>query len=191
MAKAPDDNDLKRAQGGAYDPESPTVPYVPEKTPTGAPKKKPGKRSADGHRPDSRAKTLIGLAESHGVDLFHCGGTACAAVDIGARRATLRIHSQEFAALLLRWLYEARQATASPQIVSQVQATLAARATHEGKAQPVFVRVGKAGDALYLDLGDSSGRAVETTAAGWRIVERPPVHFLRPAGMLPLPAARA
>ena len=54
------------------------------------------------------------------------------------------------------------------------------------------VRAGRRGrddDAatFYLDLGDSSRRAVEISAAGWSIVEKPPVDFWRPRGLLPLP----
>lgn len=187
MAKPPDDNDLKQAQGSAYDPTAGTVPYVAEPGESAPRAVKPGKRRSKRERLGSQAKRLMDLAESHGVELFRSGGATYAAVDIGPRRATLRIQAPDFGALLLRWLYEAQQTTASPQTVSQVQATLSARATFDGDTQAVCVRVGCAGAALYLDLGDPSGRAIETTASGWRIIERPPIHFLRPPGMLPLP----
>jgi hypothetical protein len=51
----------------------------------------------------------------------------------------------------------------------------------------VFIRVGGIDDKLYLDLGDDARRAVEITSTGWRVVEKPPVHFRRAAGMQPLP----
>lgn len=50
------------------------------------------------------------------------------------------------------------------------------------------LRVARAGAARYLDLGDETGRAVEITRDGWRLVESPPVLFRRTEPMLPLPA---
>lgn len=43
-------------------------------------------------------------------------------------------------------------------------------------------------DAIYVDLGDNTGCAVEVDAKGWRVVDNPPVRFLRPNGMRALPA---
>lgn len=53
----------------------------------------------------------------------------------------------------------------------------------------VHLRVAEADEKIYLDLADDTWRAVEISAAGWRIVDAPPVRFRRPAGMqaLPLP----
>ena len=55
----------------------------------------------------------------------------------------------------------------------------------------VFVRVGQDGDGAgatyYVDLGDSSGQAVAIRDQDWSIVDRPGVHFRRPAGLLRLP----
>lgn len=52
----------------------------------------------------------------------------------------------------------------------------------------VYVRVAPGPNGkTYLDLGDSTWRAVEVDACGWRIVSNPPVRFRRPDGMLPLP----
>ena len=43
------------------------------------------------------------------------------------------------------------------------------------------------GENCYLDVGDSAGRAIRINAREWTVVDRPPVHFRRPAGQLPLP----
>src|SRR5262249_40157054 len=51
----------------------------------------------------------------------------------------------------------------------------------------VHVRVGALDGRLYLDLGDEAWRAVEISAAGWRVIANPPVRFRRAAGMQPLP----
>jgi hypothetical protein len=51
----------------------------------------------------------------------------------------------------------------------------------------VRVRVAADGDALYIDIGDRDWHAVRVTAAGWNIVQSPPVRFRRTRGMLALP----
>ncbi len=138
-------------------------------------------------RQPPQAVQMMELAAQHRAELFSFAGDSFAAVDINNRRATLRIESTEFAKLLRSWLYDAQQTVASAQAVAEAQATLAARARYTGSEQPVYLRTGKAGDALYLDLGTADGQAVKVTPQGWRVIPRPPVHFLRPAGMQPLP----
>ena len=51
----------------------------------------------------------------------------------------------------------------------------------------VFLRTGKAGGAIYIDLGGADGRTVEVTAQGWHILRRSPVMFWRPRSMQPFP----
>ena len=49
------------------------------------------------------------------------------------------------------------------------------------------MRVGHAGNSIYLDLCNDAGEIVELTADGWKITQQAPVKFERPRGMLPLP----
>ena len=62
-----------------------------------------------------------------------------------------------------------------------------AKAHFDGPERSVCIRVGGLGGRLYLDLGDDAWRAVEIDAAGWRVIDDPPVRFRRAAGMQPLP----
>jgi hypothetical protein len=57
-----------------------------------------------------------------------------------------------------------------------------------GESREIHVRVAQTPDAIYIDLGDPTWRAIEIKATGWRIVYDPPVLFRRGAGALPLPA---
>jgi hypothetical protein len=64
----------------------------------------------------------------------------------------------------------------------------------EGQAQRIepvelHLRVAAHREALVLDLGDPTGRAVVITPTGWRVVDEPPVRFRRTAatGALPEP----
>jgi hypothetical protein len=51
----------------------------------------------------------------------------------------------------------------------------------------VHVRVANDGADLYIDLADRAWHAVRVTAAGWSVVQSPPVRFRRTSGMRPLP----
>jgi hypothetical protein len=65
-------------------------------------------------------------------------------------------------------------------------ATLEAQAAVSSVREPV-VRIGEHDRNIYVDLADERWRAVEIDADGWRVVDNPPVAFLRPNGMRSLP----
>ena len=62
-----------------------------------------------------------------------------------------------------------------------------AKAHFDAPERVVHVRVAGLDGKLYLDLGDAAWRAVEIDAAGWRVIDNPPVRFRRASGMQPLP----
>jgi len=61
------------------------------------------------------------------------------------------------------------------------------RAIGTSVVRDVRVRIAAHGDDIYIDLCDADWRAVRVTAAGWSVVESPPVRFRRSPKMLPLP----
>lgn len=66
--------------------------------------------------------------------------------------------------------------------------SLESRAIHDEEERPVSIRVASHEGAVYLDLGDDRRSVVEVRADGWRVLEgTPPVRFIRPKGMGPLP----
>ena len=67
------------------------------------------------------------------------------------------------------------------------RATLEAMATYDGPEREVHVRVADGADAIFLDLGGEAWNAVKITPDGWEIVADPPVRFIRPKGLCPLP----
>ncbi len=75
--------------------------------------------------------------------------------------------------------------------VQRIVALLKARARFDRRTPSAAIRVAcdPSGDdsAYYLDLGDDAGNAVWISPEGWCIVPKPPVHFQRPEGQLPLP----
>lgn len=54
-------------------------------------------------------------------------------------------------------------------------------------ATELHLRVAEHGNALWLDLGDSTGRAVKIENGAWSVEEETPVKFKRTALMAPLP----
>src|SRR5215472_1592308 len=63
---------------------------------------------------------------------------------------------------------------------SAVLIAMAAR----GPTKTPAIRVAAFGGDIWYDLGDASHRVVQVTRKGWKIVNRCPVPFLRPPGML-------
>lgn len=60
-----------------------------------------------------------------------------------------------------------------------------------GPREPLHVRHASHDGAVWVDLGDATGRAVQVTASGWTVETSPPVLFRRSAltGALPEPEA--
>jgi hypothetical protein len=78
----------------------------------------------------------------------------------------------------------------SAQALDDALGVLRAEAIWDGECHEVHVRYA-ADERTYLDLGDAEWRAVEVSPDGWKIVTNPPIRFLRPPGLLPLPEPRA
>jgi hypothetical protein len=62
-----------------------------------------------------------------------------------------------------------------------------AMAAASQQVRSAALRVGSAGAAHYLDLGDSDWSAAEVTPSGWRIINTAPVPILRTRRTRPLP----
>ena len=102
------------------------------------------------------------------------------------------LESPDVARWLTRLYFEATAGLPSTAALSTAVRALAARADIAGTADADFVRVGcnESSSSIFLDLGDSTWRAVDIRATGWQVVDRPGVHFRRSAGQraLPVPA---
>jgi hypothetical protein len=139
----------------------------------------------------SHADMLVEIAVSGGAELFHTPGghdsEGYATVQVGDHKETWPVASKGFRRWLARGFWEAHKKAVGSQALQDAINVLAGMAIHDGEEISVALRVAEHGDAIYLDLADSDWRAVEITAAGWRIVQHPPVRFCRRRGMLSLP----
>jgi hypothetical protein len=146
-------------------------------------------KDGDKRRP-SQADMLVQLAAV--ADLFHTPGghdsEGYATLPVGGHKETWPIASKGFKRWLSRLYYSELGKTPNSQALQDAINVLAGMAIHDGAEIPVAVRVAEQAGAIYLDLADSDWRAVKITAAGWRIVQNPPVRFCRRRGMLALPA---
>jgi hypothetical protein len=157
------------------------------------------KPEADGEEDDggeggkpSHADLLVGIAVAGGAELFHTPGghdsEGYATVPVDEHKETWPIASKGFKRWLARRFWEARTKAIGSQALQDAINVLAGMAIHDGAEIPVAVRLAEQAGAIYLDLADSDWRAVEITAAGWRMIDNSPVRFCRRRGMLALPA---
>lgn len=83
--------------------------------------------------------------------------------------------------------YKVTQKAPSSQALTDALATIKAKAKFSGMRHETALRVGQHDGVIYHDLGEPNWRAVEITDGGWRVVDDPPVKFIRSNGMRALP----
>lgn len=146
-----------------------------------------GAERVGGNRPPSQSTLLVEIAES--AELFHDGDTAHATIPVGQHLETWPIRSKGFRRWLSREFHRQHGRTPASQSVQDAFGVIEGQALFEGTERKVFVRVGHADGALYLDLVDSEWRCSQVTPDGWQVISSAdaPVRFRRSRGMLPLP----
>ena len=133
-----------------------------------------------------QADALIALAAD--ARLFHTADdTAFARIEVKGHTETWPILSTGFRRWLKYQYFRKHESAPNAEAVQTALGVLEAKAVFEGNEARVFTRVGSDDDRLYLDLCDDKWRAIEIDADGWRIVDDPPIRFVRSKGMLPLP----
>jgi hypothetical protein len=142
----------------------------------------------DGSKP-TQADTLVRYA-CEGAEFYRNPNNedeTYALVRTNGHRECWLLKSTGFKAWL-RYRYFSRTGRApKADAFNQALDTLDATARYEGPSAPVFLRRAEHEGKIYIDLCDENWRAIEVDTDGWRIVDEPPVHFIRRRGMLPLP----
>jgi putative DNA primase/helicase len=143
-------------------------------------------------RKRQRDYVIGAVIDTQGVELWRDpGGATYATVPVNghAENWSLRSHGLE------RWLsglyYRKTGVALSGQALEDIRRTLDIKAYEDGAQYEPFVRVGGYNGRIYLDLCNDTWRAVEITARGWHIVDRPAVKFLRSVSARPLPEPEA
>lgn len=134
-------------------------------------------------------------------ELFHDpDGEPYATVEVGDHCETHRLRSKGYRSWLRHRYYAAEKKRLeeigkpeeSPtvprsQLINDALAQLEAICQFEGPKREVHVRVAEHAGAIHVDLADERWRAVRIDPNGWQVISDPPVKFVRPKGMLPLP----
>ena len=156
-----------------------------------APEWRPKRGKAPAPKQASQASFIVDLAASR-CNLFcdpasEAYASFVATHATGEHRDTHRLRSKSFN-LWLRLLYYAeRNGAPSSEAMASAVRTLMAQAHFDGDRRDVYLRTAPLDSKIYLDMCDPLWRAIEIDIDGYRIVDDPPVHFRREAGMLALP----
>lgn len=148
----------------------------------------PPAKSAEAAPHKSQATRLVDLAIAAGLDLWHSpAGVPYITLPTGEHREHHRLNTRAVRDWMARKHHSATRGAPGNQAIADALAVLSGMARYDGAEHATAVRVGGGCEAVYLDLGDPTWRAVEITPAGWRVVTDPPVRLVRSRGMLPLP----
>ena len=153
--------------------------------PVGAFDKLTGAGDGENGRP-TQANQLISIAEG-GCTLFHDGEDAFAEIENAGHCETWPVRSRGFRHWLQLRYFDEHGGAPNNEALQSARDTIEAKARFKGQERKVYRRVATVNGSLYLDLCDPAWRAIEVDAKGWRIVDRPPVPFIRSRTMLKLP----
>jgi hypothetical protein len=159
---------------------------------------------AKARQAQERQKIVNLFVDAAGGDqaLFHTpDGTAYADLIIEGCRQTWAVRSKQFRYAYIRFLqreFETLMAQSSllalalrsgfnKSAINEEIDTFEMRAICSKTEREVYLRVAGHGGDLYIDLCDPDWHSVRVTAAGWQIVQSPPVRFRRAKRMEVLP----
>jgi putative DNA primase/helicase len=141
---------------------------------------------SSGRRRTPQRDILVDLTTD--CEFWHDGNrVAFATFPVARHYENAAIRSREFRMWLSERFFKETESAIGRQATEDSVTILEARAVYEGPEYPWFIRVGQQPGRIYLDLCDDRWRAIEVTRDQWRIIERPPVKFLRSPSMRPLP----
>ncbi|WP_051569266.1 hypothetical protein [Alkaliphilus transvaalensis] len=134
----------------------------------------------------TQTEILIELASK--VELFQTPDKEVyARIPVKDHYEVYNVLSKSFKNWLIIKYYEIHTKPPNKQSILDTIGYLESKAMFEGTVKRVFVRVASTENAIYIDLGDDTWRAVEITTRGWRVTSNYPVCFKRTGGMAALP----
>ncbi len=159
-----------------------------DKTPCWQPDKDSELKDTDNQAQREKPKQsdlLAELAFNQGIELFHdSNDTTYASVSADSHKENWKLKSLGFSRWLRRLWRKTYHAGASTQTINDAVNTLDAEAA-ESNEYKIYIRIANLSDVIYVDLCDSDWQVVEINKQGWKVINNPPVKFLRTRGMLP------
>lgn len=133
------------------------------------------------------ADMLVDLVNTK-AELFHDSSDNCYATFANkGHRECWKLESSGFKNWLSYIFFLETRGAPSETALNTALGTLSGQAKYEGAERKVFRRVAKDGEALWIDLCDEEWKAIKVLAGCWKVVEDPPVMFVRSQTMNPLP----
>ncbi|MEP3428347.1 MAG: hypothetical protein ABJN98_06695 [Roseibium sp.] len=169
-----------------------TVEFVNQAAETETSQLKTPKKTA-GRKPRSSSKkkkrgSVLDAAEN--AVLWHSPQKqAFATVPVNGHAEHWPLESRSFKRWFSARINERSVRIPSGQSISDALRILEVKALEDGPCFQPFIRSGFDGDACWLDLADDTWRAVRITRHGWKVIDQPPVKFLRtePMALFPEP----
>ncbi len=146
----------------------------------------PSQANEEAEKQQSQASAIVKYCEER-IDLFHDDNR-----DVFARLKETgecwRLGSRAFRDWITAGFYRATGKAPRDQSIREALGTMEGLGRHAGKAQQVFVRVGRTETHYYIDLCEPGNtQCIEINRDGWRVLKRAGVHFVRFESMQPLP----
>ncbi|MBF6571640.1 MAG: hypothetical protein IVW54_22565 [Candidatus Binataceae bacterium] len=137
---------------------------------------------------ESGATRLLKLVEQTNLELFHDPNQeAWATFPVDDHFENTRVNSATFGDWLSRLFYRETGGAISSENLKSAKGFLAAKAKWDGDETRVWLRTAECAGKYYIDLADERRRAIEISANGWTLIEKPPVKFTRPISSRSLP----
>ena len=150
-----------------------------EALPTGAPEEIEPVQDDDGGGRKSAASALVNLAEQRFDFEVSPDGEAFAVPRTGPRVvAVLRGGRQSLRALLARAYFQTTGKVVPQQALSDALMVLDGAAQEEDPTE-LHTRVARIDGTTWIDMGDTTGRAIRLDRHGWSVENDPPVRFRR------------
>ncbi|MBY0453419.1 MAG: toprim domain-containing protein [Burkholderiaceae bacterium] len=190
--KKMDFNDLHQSEGleavahliDAAAPVESVAPEMPAYATDFAPLEHSDSQNADSK--DSLSSLLVAFVVGR-TELFHDENRDSFAL-VHSAQETYRLTGGKFKSWLMAEFYKASGKAARDQSVREALQVLDGLAQHDGEQKAVHIRVAHHDGAIYVDLAQpGSSMAAKIEAGRWELVPAPPVRFLRPDTMRPLP----
>ncbi len=142
---------------------------------------------AEGSDKKSTQRDLI-VACAENVEFWHdADRTAYATMNSGTHSEHHLVRSRLFRDWLGYAYFIKYRGAPSAQATEDALRVLEAMAKFDGREHTPAVRIGEYDGNIYIDICDDGWRAIEVTPTSWRVVDNPPVRFIRPKGMRSLP----
>ena len=128
----------------------------------------------------ANAEYIVKTMEENGVKLFTDQfGSACARFEINGHHETHKLSSGVLKRYISWNVWNERDKALSNEMIKTAVNVLEGKAIHEGERYELNLRIAFHDGAVWYDLCDAEWRAIRIDAAGWEVVDNPPVLFIR------------